>query len=516
MSLPGQQSPRTGIVAGAGGGVPRLQVRELAKRYGAVVAAEGVSFDCLPGEVHALVGENGAGKSTVAKIVAGLVRADSGEVLIDGEPLPGGSIAAAHRGGVYCAFQELALVPQWTVAECLALVDARGARVFRPSASRRWAAERLQRLGLEIDPKSKVETLPLAVRQQVEIARALLKRPKILLLDEASSALTPPGVDWLFERIRELTREGAAVVYVSHRLGEIRDIADRGTVLRDGRRVDGFVRGGYDENGLIAAMAGQPTGDLFPDRPPLDGEAPVALAVEGLDAAGVEDVSLSVRSGEILGVGGLQGHGQAELLRCLYGARPARVRSWQVGGKALRRRMSPRRAVRAGFGFVPEDRKREGLAMDVSVGENLLAPWVSPLGGGGAPLVRRRRGWIDNVLGALSIKTRGPSEPVVNLSGGNQQKVVFGRWLERDRRVLLLHDPTRGIDVGSKHELYMAVVEQARRGTAVIWLSTEVEELVHLCHRVLVLYGGQIHSELSAAELSAERVVGAVVGKAEA
>jgi ribose transport system ATP-binding protein len=236
------------------------------------------------------------------------------------------------------------------------------------------------------------------------------------------------------------------------------------------------------------------------------------LTVEGLNAPGLHDVSLTLARGEVLGVGGLQGHGQAELLRALYGATPAAARRWEIDGRPVGR-MTPVKAVKAGLGFVPEDRKRQGLALDNSVGENLLAPWLKPAGPGGAPLLRRERGWIDRVVDSLSVKTTGPRQPVGALSGGNQQKVVFGRWLDRDRRIVLLHDPTRGIDVRAKHELYEAVVRLAGDGVGVIWFSTEVEELVRVCHRVVVLYRGSVADELEGERLTADAVVGAAVGR---
>ena len=488
-----------------------LAARALSKRYGPIVAVEEVDLTCLGGEVHALVGENGAGKSTVAKILAGAVRADAGEVTVGGVALPGGDVRAAHRAGVYCAFQELALVPDWTVAENLALVDRPLRGRFSRARAIAGAVDTLARLELDhLDPRAVVGDLPLADRQQLEIARALTGDVRVLLLDEASSALTPPGVRWLFARIRELTARGAAVVYVSHRLGELAEIADRGTVLRDGRVVDHFTRGSWTEDELITAMAGQPAERAHPRPAPARTET--VLEVEGLTAPGLDDIALRLRAGEVLGVGGLQGHGQAELLRALYGALPAHARRWEVAGRRVRR-MTPVQAVRAGLGFVPEDRKRQGLALTHSVGENLLTPWLRAAGPGGTPLLRRERAWVDRVLAALAVKTTGPRQPVGALSGGNQQKVVFGRWLDRDRRAVLLHDPTRGIDVRAKHELYEAIVRLAGEGVGVIWFSTEVEELVHTCHRVVVLYRGAIADELAGERLTADAVVGAAVGR---
>ncbi|WP_075201231.1 sugar ABC transporter ATP-binding protein [Leucobacter japonicus] len=493
---------------------PLLVAQDLSKQYGAVTAVANVTFTCQPGEVHALVGENGAGKSTVSKILSGAVVPTNGTVTIDGQHLEGGSIARARAVGIACAYQEIALVPEWTVAENLALPEVGSARLFSPGRALQRAREILEQLHLpHIDPHARLGTLLLADRQLVEIARAIAARPKLLILDEASSALTPPGVEWLFDRIRDITATGSAVIYVTHRLQELQVIADRGTVLRDGAAVGTFARGEWTEDSLITMMAGRETQKQFPPAPTVPDDAPVVLDVRGLQSNRLSDVSLTVRGGEILGIGGLQGQGQTELLRALFGAVPATAEHWEVAGAAVGK-LNPRRAVKAGLGYVPEDRKTEGLALELGVGENLFAPWLSLTGSGGAPLLRRQQGWIDGVLHALSVRTRGPLEAAGALSGGNQQKLVFGRWIDRDRRVLILHDPTRGIDVRAKQELYRAMIALAESGVGIVWFSSEVEELVHLCNRVAVLYRGGVVQELAGSEITADAVVGAAVGMA--
>jgi ribose transport system ATP-binding protein len=494
---------------------PLLVATDLTKRYGAVRALDGASFTCLPGEVLALVGENGAGKSTVSRILAGATPATSGTVTFDGEPFAVSSIAEARVRGVACAFQELALVPDWTVAENLMLPEKRGRGMFSQRAAREQSERLLAELDVtHLDPSAVVGSLRLADRQVIEIVRAIAAEPKLLILDEASSALSPTGVEWLFSQIRELTVRGVGIIYVSHRLGEISEIADRGTVLRDGMSVGEFTRGSWSDDDLVSLMAGRTARRHYPDRPPAPAkDAATALEVQGLRSDALSGVDLTARRGEILGIGGLQGQGQTELLRCLFGATPAVADVWSIGGRPARR-LTPTRAVGRGIGFVPEDRKTEGLALSLSVGENLLAPWLRPLAPGGQAQLRRERPWIDQVLGALSVRTRGPNETVGALSGGNQQKVVFGRWIDRERTVLLLHDPTRGIDVRAKQELYAAMLELAASGVAIIWFSTEVEELVHLCHRVAVLYRGRVARVLSGDEITADAIVGAAVGTA--
>jgi ribose transport system ATP-binding protein len=492
-----------------------LVVRNLTKNYGSVIAVDDVSFHCLPGEVHALVGENGAGKSTVAKMLAGAVIPTSGSITADGVALVTGKIRDARLAGVACAFQELALVQDWTVAENLALPDGSPFRGFSQRKAARAAKALLVELELDtIDPSAQVSSLSLADRQLVEIARAIGARPKLLILDEASSALAPPGVAWLFRRIRELTALGTSVIYVSHRLGELAEIADRGTVLRDGRVAGEFTKGDWTDDQLISLMAGREASRAFPPAPPLpESTRANALEVTNLVAEGLNGISLTIRPGEILGVGGLQGHGQAELLRALYGAAPASADSWSIDGRSVKR-LDPVKAVRFGAGYVPEDRKREGLALEMGVGENLLAPWFKAAQLGGRPRLGSEKRWIAGVLASLSVRTRGALENAGALSGGNQQKLVFGRWTDRDRRLILLHDPTRGIDVRAKQELYGAIIELSRLGVGVLWFSTEVEELVNVCHRVVVLYQGQIADELDGDRLTAEAVVGAAVGVA--
>ncbi|MET0828076.1 MAG: sugar ABC transporter ATP-binding protein [Microbacterium sp.] len=494
---------------------PLLVASDLTKRYGPVHALSGASFTCLPGEVLALVGENGAGKSTVSRILAGATGATSGTVALDGDPFVVSSIAEARERGVACAFQELALVPDWTVAENLMLPERRGRGTFSQRKARQESEKLLQRLDVtHLNPSSVVGDLRLADRQVIEIVRAIAANPKLLILDEASSALSAVGVEWLFARIRELTAQGVGIIYVSHRLGEISEIADRGTVLRDGASVGEFTRGAWSDDDLVSLMAGRTARRHFPDPPPAPaGDAPLALEVRGLRSEGLSGVDLTARRGEIVGIGGLQGQGQTELLRCLFGAAPAVADVWNIGGRPTRR-LTPPRAVRRGMGFVPEDRKTEGLALTLSVGENLLAPWLRPLAPGGRIQLRSERPWVDRVLGALSVRTRGPHEAVGALSGGNQQKVVFGRWIDRDRSVLLLHDPTRGIDVRAKQELYAAMLELAASGVAVVWFSTEVEELVHMCHRVAVLYRGRVTRELEGDAITPDAIVGAAVGTA--
>jgi ribose transport system ATP-binding protein len=505
-----EQSAAPGLATSAG---PLLKVSNLIKHFGPVRAVDGVSFEILPGEVHALVGENGAGKSTVAKILAGAYSATSGSILFDGELFTPSSIRQARDMGVVCAFQELALVPDWTVAENLVLPSrGNGGFVTQRSLNAR-AAQVMGELELgHIDPQAILGSLALADRQLIEIARAISAKPRLLILDEASSALNPLGVQWLFGRVRDLQVQGVGVIYVSHRLNEIHEIADRGSVLRDGVSVSDFARGSWTDNELVSQMAGRPAGKQFPKPAIVPKGTPEIIGIEGLSSAGLNNIDFRLQAGEILGLGGLAGHGQTELLKALFGDVQARASSWRINGKNVSR-LTPLSAVRNGLGYVPEDRKTEGLALEMGVGENLLTPWFRAFSWGGSIRLAQERGWIKNVLSALTVKARGPLQTAGALSGGNQQKLVFGRWLERNRKALILHDPTRGIDVRSKQELYAAMVKLAESGVGIVWFSTEVEELQNMCHRVIVLHKGTIVSELVGKQITVEAIVGAAVGK---
>lgn len=494
---------------------PLIRIKNLHKAYGPIIAVQEATLEIYPGEVVALSGENGAGKSTVGKILAGAVTATSGEILFEGKPFHPASVQEARALGVAIAFQELSLVPSWTVAENLVLADSSSSKFFSHAVSQAKASEMLARVGITHIPAStEVASLSLSDRQMIEIARAILAAPKVLILDEASSALLPSGVAWLFERIRDHVKSGGSVVYVSHRLPELKEIADRCVVMRDGQTVGVYARGKWDNNELISAMAGRSVEQGYPKPPQVAKSAPVVLSVTNLRSQGVHGLNLEVQAGEIVGIGGLAGQGQAEALRALYGAAPARADQWVIAGQPIQK-LSTSAAVKRGMSFVPEDRKRDGLALKLGVGENLLFPWVRWLGYGGKAFVSQSVSGLNEVVSKLSVKTTGLTQLSGSLSGGNQQKLVFGRWLNRSRSVILLHDPTRGVDVRAKQEIHTAIMELAGSGVGVVWLSTEVEELVNMCHRVAVMYEGKIHKVLNQGELNSESVVTASIGIVE-
>ena len=492
--------------------VPRLIVTNLSKNYGAIQAVKSVSFEASPGEVLALVGENGAGKSTVSKIIAGAVSRSSGDMFVDGEVLNPTSVGDSRKYSVSCAFQELSLIPGLTVSENLDLVDKSPLGRFSQKKARLAAKEILERFDLtHISPEATVASLSLADRQLIEIVRSLVGNPKLLILDEASSALTPPGVNWLFARIREFTSTGGTVIYVSHRMNELAEIADRVIVMRDGAQVGSFNRGNWSVDELVSMMAGREASSQFPKTTEIRVVGRPVLKVTNLRSERVHGVDLEIYPGEIVGVGGLAGNGQSDLLSILFGAQKARADFWEFSDFKVRR-MNPQLAVKLGLGFVPEDRKLQGLALALGVGENLVLPWQKLFGIGGKFVIRKEQPWLNGVISALSVKTRGVGEEAGSLSGGNQQKLVFGRWVDKNRKLLLLHDPTRGVDVGAKQDLYSSILRLSEAGIAVLWLSTEVEEIVNVCHRAVVMYEGKIIKTLAGASLTADEVVGAAMG----
>jgi ribose transport system ATP-binding protein len=482
-------------------GTPRLEVRGLVKDYPGVRALDGVDFTVEAGQVHCLVGQNGAGKSTLIKCIAGLVTPTAGEVVVDGAPLPPGDPAAALARGVATIYQELDLVDDLSVADNLFLGHElrRGPLVDR-RASRRAATDVLDRLGhAAIDPRTLVGALPPAAKQIVSIARALTRSARLLIMDEPSAVLGRGEVDTLFAVIRRLTGEGVGVVYISHRLEEVAAIGDVTTVLRDGRTVASGLAPDTPRSELITAMVGRQFADVFPDRDADRARGPVVLRVEGLTRRpAVQGVSFEVREGEIVGLAGLVGAGRTELLRLIAGLDRPDGGHVIVGDRTL----PPGRsdvASRAGVGLAPEERKTQGVWPGWDLVRNVSV----------ADLRRfRRRGLLDrraerdeavHHLRSLHTVPDDPDRYVSELSGGNQQKVVLARWLLRHCRVLLLDEPTRGIDVEAKTEIYRVIHTLAAGGLAVVLVSSELAELVGLCDRIVVLAEGRQTAVVDAA-----------------
>jgi ribose transport system ATP-binding protein len=499
--------------------VSLLEIRGIAKRFGATVALDGVDLALEAGEVRALIGENGAGKSTLMNILAAGVRADRGEMELDGRLYAPASPLEARRRGVALIHQDLSLCPHLTVAENILLgVEPSRWGWIDGDAARRKALALLQHFGHpQLQPDRRVGSLPIAAQQVVEICRALAADARILLMDEPTSSFQREDVDRLFTLIRHLTAQGMAVIYISHFLEEVREIADAYTVLRDGRSVGtGEIARATDEH-LISLMVGRSIavgGGLFPDRVRSPG-GEVLLTVEGVAAPpALRDASFELRRGEILGVAGLMGSGRTELVRALFGLERGVSGRIAVRGRALAvQGATPGQRLGQGFGYLSEDRTREGLALALSVADNLTATKLSA--------VSRRWGWLDlkrqwttaqRWIDALHIRARDPIQPVRALSGGNQQKVAVGRLLNQDAEVLLLDEPTRGIDIGSKAQIYETIARSAEEGKAVLLVSSYLPELFGLCDRLAVMSRGRLSPARAIEEWTPETVLATAIG----
>jgi ribose transport system ATP-binding protein len=496
----------------AEGAAPFWRMQGVSKRYGGVVALDNVDFQSDAGRIHAVLGENGAGKSTLIKIIAGVVQPDSGAMTLEGQPVAFPSPIAATRAGIVCIFQELSLMPDLTVADNICITaPPRRFGLIDGKAQRRRAEELLARIGCEdVHPLQAVKDLPLSRRQMVEIAKALGRQPKLLILDEATSALTAADVQKVYAVLRRLRQGGLPILYISHRMHEIAELADVCSVFRNGRHIQTFDKGAKTDDEVVELMIGREYKHVFPPKPVRAAamEKP-ALQIANLGWGDrLRDISLSIGRGEIVGLGGLDGQGQRELLLSLFGVMRGVSGTVEIGGTPLRI-ASPRRAKseRCGMALIPEDRKTEGLMLPMSVRDNISMAAISKLSRGFVVDRAAENTRIDEMVRKLKIKIGDIDDPVATLSGGNQQKVVIGKWLMTDARIVLLNDPTRGIDVGTKQELYQLLRDLADAGTAILFYSTDYDELIGCCDRVAIMYDGGIQRELSGAELTEHNII---------
>ena len=478
---------------------PLLRVDGLCKRFGATAALDGVSFELHAGQVHALVGENGAGKSTLMNVLAGSLQPDAGAMAIEGVPYRPASPLQASQSGVALIHQELSLCPHLSVAENV-LMGREPARagILDRAALEQSAADLLANFSHpELRPDRILGELPLAAQQVVEICRALASRARILLMDEPTSSLQRADVERLFELIRHLRGQGLGIVYISHFLEEVREIADEYTVLRDGRSVaSGPIAGATNEQ-LVAHMVGRSVDHLFPSRARRAPGA-VALAVRDLSAPpAVRSASFELRRGEVLGIAGLMGSGRTELARAVFGLdRPAggevTLEDGGRGRRSLPPRITPRAAIDAGLGYLSEDRKGEGLALTMSVADNVTLTRLEPCATRGWLRLGVQRQKAAEWIRRLAVRARSPEQPVGTLSGGNQQKVAVARLLHQNADVLLLDEPTRGVDIGSKAKIYEVIAAAADAGKAVLIISSYLPELFGLCDRLAVMSRGRL------------------------
>ncbi len=484
-----------------------IELRGATKSFAGVTVLNGVSFDMRPGEVHALLGENGAGKSTMIKIMSGLYQADEGEILVNGKPVKFASPREAHATGIATVHQELLLFPELTVAENVFLGQAPKTKwgSLDWSTMRRRARELLDSLDSpDLDIDAKVSSLSVANRQRVEIARALSQDARVLIMDEPTAALAEADVQRLMDIVRRLKQRGVAIVYVSHRMPEIFALADRVTVLRDGNHVGTKNIGEVDENQLVSMMVGRSIDRLYPKKQGQSGASLLELKDVSYRST-VQNISLDLKRGEILGIAGLVGSGRTELALTIFGITPATSGEILIDGKPTRI-SSPEAARDLGIAYIPEDRGQQGLIRSQTISENVALANLKRLKRGFMIDAAKVRDEAEKAIQRFGIRARGPDQIVRQLSGGNQQKVVLGKWLATNPRILIMDEPTRGIDVGAKAEIHLLMRKLAGEGMAILMISSELPEVLGMSDRVLVMNTGRIVASFDRDEVTPEAV----------
>lgn len=470
---------------------------------------KGVDIALQPGRVHALLGENGAGKSTLINLLSGVLAPDRGEILLDGRPVSGFSPTLASRAGIAVVQQELSLTAELSIAENIGLGAYPKRFGLVDYSALREGVERVCRMvGIDEPPETPVGALPLGRRQMVEIAKALFRRPRVLILDEPTSSLSAHEAGILADLVLRLAREGLALLYISHRLNEIMALCSHVTILKDGVVTADRSLEGVAPDALVKLMVGREAEHLFPAWEPSPGE--VLIRLEGFSAGTAREVDFEGRRGEVVGIGGLVGQGQEDFLQGLYGAIPAKARAVSLAGGSVLPG-SVEAANRLGLAYVPADRKRESLVLTHSIATNLTLPSIPRLARSGLRDRTAESGLVADLARRLGIKG-DPARPVQALSGGNQQKVALAKWLPLQPSILLLNDPTRGVDLDTKREIYRMLRELAAGGTLVVLLSSDTPELVHLCDRVFVFREGRVAGTLQRGAISEEAIVGAALG----
>jgi ABC-type sugar transport system ATPase subunit len=486
-----------------------LTLAGISKSFPGVRALGGVSLEVRPGEIHGLLGENGAGKSTLIKIVAGAYAPDEGEMAFAGTPARWSSPREAQQHGVHVVYQEFALFPQLSVAENIFVGHERRSRfgLVDHARTRREASELLEKLGVSLDVRASVASLSVADQQMVEIARAMVHNVRLLVLDEPTAVIAGREVALLFDLLRRLRDSGVSVLFISHRLDEVFAICDRVTVLKDGRLVGTHDIADVTRERLISMMVGRDLGDLFPPRPiTLRGGEPVLRAEAVAIGDRVRDVSIELKPGEIVALAGMVGAGRSELALGLFGALPLASGTIHINNQRFTA-MSPARAIRLGMGLVTEDRKSQGLAMLLDVAANITGPALAEVTRHGLVDHQLERTIATREIERFRIACRGPGTAVATMSGGNQQKVIVARWARICRSVLILDEPTRGIDVGAKAEIYRIMRELADSGVAILMISSELTEVIGMADRVIVMREGRVTGELKGREATEESIM---------
>ncbi|BAJ62744.1 MULTISPECIES: sugar ABC transporter ATP-binding protein [Anaerolinea] len=482
-----------------------LSLKSITKKYPGVLALDRVSLDFFAGEVHALVGENGAGKSTLIKAIAGAINLDGGVIQIGGQDYHQMTPHLSRSAGIEVIYQEFNLVPTMSVAENIFLGEKPNTLNFVNYRLMKNQARELFRLfDVDMDPDALVQDLSPAQQQIVEIAKAVSKNVKILIMDEPSAPLSVSEVERMFEIIRQLKRKGVTIIYISHRLEEIFKISDRVSVLRDGKYVATKLTSETNREELIRLMVGRELKETYPARTNPPGE--IALEVKNLSGNGVRDISFVVRKGEILGVAGLVGAGRTEMAMLIFGAAPIESGEIRANGKLVRIR-SPQDAIQHRIGLLTEDRKGKGLFLEMPVGWNITFPIVRKLSRFGVVDTQKEKSISEYYWQHLNIKTPSLEERVINLSGGNQQKVVLAKVLAADSAILIFDEPTRGIDVGAKQEIYHLMCELANNGNAILMISSDMEELLGMSDRIIVLCEGKLAGEVSKDNFSQDLIL---------
>lgn len=478
----------------------------ICKSYPGVQSLDNVGIEIAPGSIHALVGENGAGKSTLVAVLSGAIQPDTGILYMDGRPIEHPSTRAAKDAGIHVVHQELMLFSDMTVAENIFLGEEPKTwlGMMDRAEMRRRSAAILSDLGTKIDVDQKVRNLSVADQQMVEVARALVGEVRVLFLDEPTAVISGREVKLLFDRLTQLKKQGVAIVYISHRLDEIFKIADEVTVLKDGRCTGHKMVAEVTHDGLVAMMVGREISDLYPTRSS-NSTGPVVLNLNGLsDQRMVKSVTLQLRAGEILGVAGMVGSGRSALAELIFGLRQATAGSIEVNGHPFD--PAPAQSISQGIGFLTEDRKRQGLMLNLSVAANISAPRLKTLSSWNVIQIEAERALAASEIDTLSIAGAQPATRVGNLSGGNQQKVLIARWRHISRTLIILDEPTRGVDIGARSEIYKLIHDYAQSGVGILLISSDMAEIVGMSDRVIVMREGQVSGELKGSDISEETI----------